>query len=315
MHPHLSCGASTSLNLVNYQIHSILLAEVLHPVELPSLRLHWLCNYPRSRTTFCQLGNNRLLQLCQASVVFCQIFSFVFRQRILVSWISAGWPPHQRNVQEVDRLAVGHRQTPNRSPMETAMEGDDAHVGGSRGLVRHHRDQLLFRELCSPSAFSLRVLHEQQLHRILVAASAAHHGNDMIRSSRSNTHQNVLQPCRPVLVGEHTECRSIDERHKHLIRGGRLDQGRVVVAEGDRGDVREAVKHLVAISVNNVVPSGSFVVNEELDGGHRLDFAQLREQFLAFWTGNCGHQGGGGWLLEHCLADQPPCPLEPWLPF
>ena len=55
---------------------------------------------------------------------------------------------------------------------------------------------------------------------------------------------------------------------------------------------------LVAISVNDVVPSGSFVVDEELDGGHRLDFAQLREQFLAFWTGNCGHQGGGGWLLQ-----------------
>ena len=30
----------------------------------------------------------------------------------------------------------------------------------------------------------------------------------MIRSSRSNTHQNVLQPCRPVLVGEDTERRS-----------------------------------------------------------------------------------------------------------
>ena len=49
------------------------------------------------------------------------------------------------------------------------MEGDDAHVGGSRGLARHHRDQLLIRELCPSSAFSLRVLHEQQLHRILVA--------------------------------------------------------------------------------------------------------------------------------------------------
>ena len=56
--------------------------------------------------------------------------------------------------------------------------------------------------------------------------------------------------------------------------------------------------HLVAISVNDVVPSGSLVVDEELDGGHRLDFAQLREQFFAFWTGNCGHQGGGGWLLQ-----------------
>ena len=59
-----------------------------------------------------------------------------------------------------------------------------------------------------------------------------------------------------------------------------------------------ATNYLVAISVNDVVPSGSFVVDEELDGGHRLDFAQLREQFLAFWTGNCGHQGGGGWLLQ-----------------
>ena len=133
-------------------------------------------------------------------------FLILTHQRILVSWISACWPPHQRNVQQVDRLAVGHRQTPNRSPMETgqnlssqkksekikrirwflsgsveslksscsddvppAMEGDDAHVGGSRGLARHHRDQLLIRELCPPSAFSLRVLHEQQLHRILVA--------------------------------------------------------------------------------------------------------------------------------------------------
>ena len=149
----------------------------------------------------------KLLQMLRRQC--CQMINT--DQRILVSWISACWPPHQRNVQQVDRLAVGHRQTPNRSPMETgqnlssqkiglkvkktviliwfgwvcwlfeslksscsvdvppAMEGDDAHVGGSRGLARHHRDQLLLRELCPPSAFSLRVLHEQQLHRILVA--------------------------------------------------------------------------------------------------------------------------------------------------
>ena len=117
--------------------------------------------------------------LCQASVVFCQIFSFVFRlqfqikqrnhntdtinawvylgylwkraknpflilthQRILVSWISACWPPHQRNVQQVDRLAVGHRQTPNRSPMETGQNLSSQKIGlkvkkyGDSDLVR-----------------------------------------------------------------------------------------------------------------------------------------------------------------------------------
>ena len=44
--------------------------------------------------------------------------------------------------------------------------------------------------------------------------------------------------------------------------------------------------HLVAICINNVIPSRSFVVDKELDGGHRLDLTQLREQFLAFGSGN-----------------------------
>ena len=43
-------------------------------------------------------------------------------QRILVSWVSAGGPAHQGNVQQVDCLAVGHWQTTNWASMEAGKD-------------------------------------------------------------------------------------------------------------------------------------------------------------------------------------------------
>ena len=61
---------------------------------------------------------------------------------------------------------------------------------------------------------------------------------------------------------------------------------------------QKSYNYLVAIRINNVIPSRSFVVDKELDRGHRLDLTQLREQFLAFGPGNRSQQGRGGRLLE-----------------
>ena len=66
---------------------------------------------------------------------------------------------------------------------------------------------------------------------------------------------------------------------------------------------QKCYNYLVAIRINNVIPSRSFVVDKELDGGHRLDLTQLREQFLAFGSRNRGHQGWGGRLLEFKFED------------
>lgn len=115
VHPHLSCGTSSSLNFINNQVHPVLLAKILHSLEptrrameVTTLRLHRFSNDASGRTTFGKVGHDCLLQLGQASVVLLQVLSFVFSQGVFVSGVSAGGPTHQGNIQEVDCLAVRH---------------------------------------------------------------------------------------------------------------------------------------------------------------------------------------------------------------
>ena len=54
----------------------------------------------------------------------------------------------------------------------------------------------------------------------------------------------------------------------------------MVVAQGDGGDLHEAVEEGVAVHVTEVVPVGFVVVSEEGDGGHLLHGVQLSLECL-----------------------------------
>lgn len=180
----------------------------------------------------------------------------------------------------MDWFGVSHTETANSSSVKTAVEGDDGHLWYPRHLAHHGAGKFLRCEVNPASSHFLRIFHEHQLHGVLVAAGAAHHGDDVLRPGGSDPHQDVLQPVPPIVSGEDPQSRPVDERLHHLVPSGRGQQGRVVVPEGDAGDVGEDVQQLVAVNINNVIPNRGFVVNKELYGGHGLDLAQLLHSAL-----------------------------------
>ena len=143
---------------------------------------------------------------------------------------------HQGNVHKMDWFGVSHTETSDCSAMETAVEGDDGHLGYPRHLAHHSTGQLLRREVNSASSHFLGILHEHELHGVFVAASAAHHGDDVLSPGRSDPHQDVPQSVPPVVAREDAQSRPVDERLHHLVPPGCGQQGRVVVAQGNAGD-------------------------------------------------------------------------------
>ena len=115
---------------------------------------------------------------------------------------------------------------------------------------------------------------------ILIGAGTAHHGEHLAGAGGSHGHHRLPHPHHPVLGWEPAQGRSISHRLDVGLVPQSLQYSRVVVAQGDGGDLHEAVEEGVAVHVTEVVPVGFVVVSEERNGGHLLHRVQLSLQCL-----------------------------------
>ena len=99
----------------------------------------------------------------------------------------------------MDWFRVSDTETADSSAVETAVEGDDRHLGYPRHLAHHGTGQFLRSEVHPTSSHFLSIFHEHQLHGVLVAAGAAHHGDDVLSPGRGDPHQDVLQSVAPIV--------------------------------------------------------------------------------------------------------------------
>ena len=115
---------------------------------------------------------------------------------------------------------------------------------------------------------------------ILIGAGPAHHGEHLAGAGGSHGHHRLPHPHHPVLGGEPAQSRPVGHRLDVGLVPQSLQDSRVVVAQGDRGDLHEAVEEGVAVHITEVVPVGFVVVSEEGDRGHLLHGVQLSLQRL-----------------------------------
>lgn len=92
--------------------------------------------------------------------------------------------------------------------------------------------------------------------------------------------------------------RSIDNGTDHLGRGGGANEGRTVVAKGNRSDLRIYIEEEISIEVGNVVALAEVVICQHVDAASVKDGVEVGSGLLALRTGESSLDVRFGRLVE-----------------
>jgi len=240
--PEFAGGTNTSLNLINNHEDVVLAGygteaseEGGRGVVVATLRLNGLDDNGSWRAVE---GGDDLLNLFEAALLLASVLLGVLLKRILELREGSLGPVEGRNVELVDRLGASGRKGAKQTAVEAATEGQDRHVGCARRLVVHRRLNVLLGELDIVSTtLLLSLVHESRLVGKLVGVGTSSSGKDLVKTLRRSTQETSLEDLSPVVGREVAHGGTVDQCRGHLGAHGGLQQGRVAVANGDRGDL------------------------------------------------------------------------------
>lgn len=240
--PELAGGTHTSLHLINNEEDVVALGDLTQATEegrggvvVTTLRLDGLDD--NSGDGVVPLLDETL-GLLQAALLFLSVLLSVLLQGVLQGGEGSLGPVKGRDVQLVDGLAAGCRQTAEQTTVEGRLEGHDGQLRRTRGLVLHGRLQLLLSELgLSATTLALTVVHKGGLVGSLVGIRAGQGGKHLVKALGGSLEDTSVQDVSPVVRGEVTQSRSVDQSIDHLGRLCHLAEVGVVVADGDGGNL------------------------------------------------------------------------------
>ncbi len=190
--PHLAGGAHTRLHLVDQKRDAVLLGNSLQ-----------ILKEERTSVTIATLGLNRLhhnarhlallhrvvvldelLYLLQAILVLLVIVNRVLLERVAIAGKASHRPVERRYVHLVYGLGVSCGQNAQSSPVEAALEGQDAQVGTPGTLVHHTLIELVLsgRHSAAPNRV---VVDEHDLVGVLVGTRTTGHRLQTSQTLRS----------------------------------------------------------------------------------------------------------------------------------
>ena len=240
--PELSGGTNTSLHLIHNEEHIVALSDFPQALEesgrgvvVTTLGLNGLDHNSRNRVVVLL---EQLLNFLQAALLLLSILLGMLLQRVFQRWEGSLRPVKGRDIQFVDGLAACRAQTAKETAVESGLEGQDGQLGRSRLLVLHGAFHILLGELNLGSpTLKLTVVHECGLVGSFVGIRACHGREHLVQTLGSNPEHAGLENLGPVSRREVTQCWSVDQRSDHLRRCSNFLQMRVVVSDGDGGNL------------------------------------------------------------------------------
>lgn len=240
--PELTGGTDTSLHLVDDHEDLVLAGDGTETLEeggggvvVATLRLDGLDNDRSGRVV--EAGDD-LLNLLEAALLLAGVLLGVLLKRVLELGEGSLRPVEGGNVELVDGLGAGGGQRAEETAVEATTEGQDGHVGRARCLVVHRAGDVLLGELNVVSTTLLLSLpHESGLVCELVGVRAGGSGEDLVKALGGGAQETGLEDLGPVVRREVAHCGTVDEGGGHLGAHGGLEESRVAVADGDRGNL------------------------------------------------------------------------------
>lgn len=183
---------------------------------------------------------DKLLNLLQAALLLGIVLGSILLQGVLESREGSLGPIEGRDVKLVNSLRTSSRQTSKATAVERVLEAENRKLRGARGSVVQTGVDLLVAPF-GLATLAAAVKHERGLVSQLVGLRSGLGREDVVHALRSDLHQAVLEIIMPKRGGEVAYGWTVDQSRDHLGRIGGLDEGGVVVANRDGGDLRVAV--------------------------------------------------------------------------
>lgn len=144
-------------------------------------------------------------------------------------------------------------------------------------------------DVCAASLV-LALPHECRLVGELIGIGAGLAGEDLVQALGGNAQDAGLEDVGPVVLGEVAERWSVDQGGGHFGRGSSQEEGGVVVAHGNGGNLGIHIEQDVAVEVSNVVAIAALVVGHHVQAPRVEHLVQPLNGLDALWTRNgCLH--------------------------
>jgi hypothetical protein len=134
--------------------------------------------------------------------------------------------------------------------VERVLEAHDGELRGARLGVLHAGVDLLLVPLGIPT-LATAVEHESSLVSQLVGLGAGLSSEDVAETLGGDLHETIAEDVDPLVGGEVANSGSVDESGDHLGGLGSLDEGVVVVANRDGGDLSVDIEVLVTVNIDD----------------------------------------------------------------
>jgi hypothetical protein len=134
--------------------------------------------------------------------------------------------------------------------VERVLEAHDGELRGARLGVLHAGVDLLLVPV-SITTLTAAVEHEGSLVGQLVGLGSGLSSENVAETLGSDLHETIAEDVDPLVGGEVANGGSVDESGDHLGGLGSLDEGVVVVANGDGGDLSVDIEVLVTVNIDD----------------------------------------------------------------
>jgi len=194
------------------------------------------------------------LGFVQAPFLLCRILGFVLVEGILEGGERGLWPVEGGDVELVDGFGACRGQTAKEAAVKPGLERENGHVGGARRFVVHGRGDVFGGEFgVGTTTLLLALPHEGGFVGKFVGVGTGLGGEDLIKTFGGYRQDASLEDVRPVVLGEVAESGAVDDGRCHLRRCSCKKERRIVVAHGNRSNLRVNIEKHIAVKIRNTV--------------------------------------------------------------
>ena len=184
---------------------------------------------------------DEVLDFVERSLLGGGVLSGVLVERVLELGESGLGPVEGGDIELVDGLGAGGGQRTKKTAVESGLEGENGELRRTGGLVVHGGLHLSFSKVdLGATTLELATVHESGLVGNLVGVRTSESSVDIVEALGGNLENTSLEDLSPVVGGEVSEGRTVDEGVDHLGSGSSLSQVRVVVTDRDRSNLSVA---------------------------------------------------------------------------